>query len=98
MFISNCSLKILVILLLYANDILITSNQGEQIKWMKTELNKEFEMKDLGVAKRILGTEIKIDKKKTLFYLSQELYLKRVFDRFGMSKSKSLITTIIQRI
>jgi len=35
--------------------ILITSYQGDEIKKVKTKLNREFEMKDMGTTKRILG-------------------------------------------
>jgi len=48
-----------VILLLYVDDILITSNSKGEVEKLKFELSREFEMKDLGVAKRMLGIEIK---------------------------------------
>ena len=43
-------------LLLYVDDMLITSNNVEEIEKLKTQLNQKFEMKDLG--KKILGMEI----------------------------------------
>ena len=47
-----------IYLLLYVDDMLIASrNQGEICK-LKAQLSKEFEMKDLGEAKKILGMEI----------------------------------------
>src|ERR1051325_8910521 len=44
-----------VILLLYVDDILI------EVMWVKAELNKEFEMKELGTTSRILGIDIQRD-------------------------------------
>lgn len=60
--------------LLYFNDMLIASNIKGEIKKVKAELNREFEMKVL--------------------YLSQEAYLKKVFERFGTSNSKRVMTPI----
>ena len=61
---------------------------------MKYELSREFEMKDLGAVKRILGIEIKQDRKRKLLYLSQELYLRKVLESFGMSNSKPVTTSM----
>ncbi|KAG9442249.1 hypothetical protein H6P81_018103 [Aristolochia fimbriata] len=52
-----------VYLLLYVDDMLIAAKEMKQINQLKTQLKGEFEMKDLGAAKRILGTEIERDKK-----------------------------------
>jgi len=85
-----------VILLLYVDDILIASNNKSEVEKLKSKLSREFEMKDLGAAKRILGIEIKRDKKRKLLYLSQELYLRKVLERFGISNSK-LVTTLMSQ-
>lgn len=45
-------------LLLYVDDMLIASGDVDAINKLKKLLNSEFEMKDSGVAKRILGMEI----------------------------------------
>ena len=52
-----------IILLLYADDILIASNNVEDVMRVKVELNKEFDMKDIGAASMILGIEILRDRK-----------------------------------
>ena len=51
-----------IYLLLYVDDMLIASKNVEEIEKLKTRLNKEFEMKDFGEAKKILGMEITRDK------------------------------------
>jgi len=48
-------------------------------------------MKDLGTTKRILGIEIKRDKRRKLLLLSKEVYFKRVIGRFNMSNAKLVI-------
>ena len=56
----------LIILLLYVDDMLIMSHDADMIQNLKMELLKTFDMKDLGIAKRILGFEIPRDR---MFYL-----------------------------
>ena len=53
-----------IYLFLYVDDMLIASKNSEEIEKLKARLNKEFEMKDLGEAKKILGMKIIRDKKK----------------------------------
>lgn len=48
-----------IYLLLYVDDILIASVDKEQVENPKVVLSKEFEMKDLGDAKKILGWRYK---------------------------------------
>ena len=50
-----------VYLLLYVDDMLIASKDKCLISKLKSQLGREFEMKDLGVAKKILGMEIQRD-------------------------------------
>ncbi|GJT74850.1 retrovirus-related pol polyprotein from transposon TNT 1-94 [Tanacetum coccineum] len=45
-------------LVLYVDDMLIDACNKDQIRELKDQLSKEFDMKDLGAAKRILGMEI----------------------------------------
>ena len=58
-----------VYLLLYVNDMLIAAKDKGEIRNMKAQLNKEFEMKDLGAAKKILGMEILRDREVGKLYL-----------------------------
>ena len=44
--------------LLYVDDMLIAAKDKKEIAKLKAQLNNEFEMKDLGAAKKILGMEI----------------------------------------
>ena len=49
-------------------------------------------MKDLGVAKKILGMEITRDRKSGLLFLSQHNYTNKVLQRFNMHDSKPVST------
>lgn len=58
-------------LLLYVDDMLIACQDLEEIKSLKAELSVEFEMKDLGQAKMIIGMEIQRNMHKSCFCLSK---------------------------
>jgi len=63
--------------------MLIASTDKSLIKKLKSQVSDEFEMKDLGTAKKILGMEIQRDGKANKLYLSQRNYLEKVFNRFN---------------
>ena len=44
-----------IFLLLYVNDMLIVPKSMSEVNKLKILLSKEFDMKDLGVTKKILG-------------------------------------------
>ncbi|KAK1652805.1 hypothetical protein QYE76_070610 [Lolium multiflorum] len=73
-----------IYLLLYVDDMLIAAKSMKEITTLKNQLSSEFEMKDLGPAKKILGMEIKRDRKSSLLFLSQEKYIEKVLHRFNM--------------
>ena len=51
-------------------------------------------MKDLGEAQFILGIQIERDRANRILYLSQETYIKKVIERFGMSDCKPVSTPL----
>jgi len=53
-----------IYLLLYVDDMFIVSTNRSSIDKLKIQLSLEFEMKDLGEEKRILGMEIEKDRVK----------------------------------
>ena len=59
---KRCNDESLLYLLLYVDDMLIATKSKEEIRIVKAHLNNEFEMKDLGAAKKILGMEIMRDR------------------------------------
>lgn len=82
-----------IYLLLYVDDMLIACKSKLEIDKLKTQLRNEFEMKDLGEAKKILGMEIDRDRVKGTVCLSQKQYLKKVLQRFGMDKNTKPVST-----
>jgi hypothetical protein len=57
-------------MLLYVDDMLIVAKSMKEVVALMAQLSHEFDMKDLGVAKKILGMEIIRDRKSGLLYLS----------------------------
>ena len=74
-------------LLLYVDDILIVGKSRREISNLKLILSSEFDMKDLGQAKRILGIDIK-RRRPDVIMLSQKNYLVKVLQKFNMDKAK----------
>ncbi|KAG8471931.1 hypothetical protein CXB51_036977 [Gossypium anomalum] len=83
-----------VYLLLYVDDILIAAKDKGEIRKVKAQLSEEFEMKDLGPAKKILGVEILRDRKISKLYLSQKGYIEKVLCRFNMQSAKPVSTPL----
>lgn len=63
-------------MLVYANDIIIISNERSDIHWLKQNLSLHFKTKGLGLLKYCLG--IKVDQPKTSVAIS---HLKYDFDK-----------------
>nr|GEU38202.1 retrovirus-related Pol polyprotein from transposon TNT 1-94 [Tanacetum cinerariifolium] len=81
-------------LLLYVDDMLIAAPNKDHIKELKDQLINEFDMKDLGAAKRILGMKIQRDRKMGKLTLSQTDYILKVLKKFNMSSCKPVPTPL----
>ena len=72
---KRCNDDSFLSLLLYVDDMLIAAKSKEEIRTVKAQLNNEFEMEDLGVAKKILGMEIIRDRVAARLSLSKKGYI-----------------------
>jgi hypothetical protein len=79
-----------IFLLLYVDDMLITTKSIVEVNKLKVLLSREFDMKDLGTAKKILGMEICRDRDTKKLWLSQANYVKKVLERFSMENAKPM--------
>jgi len=79
-----------IILSLYVDDILLAGNDKDMIVSTKGWLSSNFEMKDMGEADYILGVKIFRDRSKKLLGLSQQTYIKKVFECFQMYDCKPI--------
>ena len=82
----------LIYLILYVNDMLIPVENKYDIQKLNNLLSVEFEMKDLGVAQKILRMEIYRDRSKKKHFLSQKRYIQKICSRFVMFIAKPIDT------
>ncbi|KAL4018616.1 hypothetical protein IC575_022220 [Cucumis melo] len=81
-----------IYLLLYVDDMILVSKDYAEICELKKQLSNEFEMKDLGELKRILGMDVKRDKEKGLLTISQESYVIKLLEKYNMSVARRFNT------
>ncbi|KAG8472574.1 hypothetical protein CXB51_034372 [Gossypium anomalum] len=78
-----------------SHDFKRTAKDKGEIRKVKAQLSEEFEMKDLGPAKKILGMEILRDRKTSKLYLSQKGYIEKLLCRFNMRSAKPVSTPLV---
>ena len=79
-----------VMLCLYVDDILIFGDNVDHINKVKGFLNENFDMKDLGLAKVILG--LKIDRTSNGIVVSQSHYVEKILKKYGYFDRKPVST------
>ena len=83
-----------IFLLLYVDDMLIAAKSMSEFIKLKILLSREFDMKDLGAAKKILGMEIRRERVIGRLWLSQSGYVRKVLERFNMENAKLVSTPL----
>jgi len=74
--------------------MLVVGPNKAQIQELKAQLAREFDMKDLGSANKILGMQIHRDRKDRKIWLSQKNYLLKILRRFNMQDCKPSSTPL----
>ena len=72
--------------------MLIASKDMSLINMLKSQLRNEFDLKNLGAAKKILGMDIHRELQAGKLHLSPKKYTEKTLDKFNMSKSKPVST------
>eukprot|EP00253_Pinus_taeda_P022333 PITA_22333 len=88
--------KIVVYLMVYVDDLLMTGNNESYMASIKKELGKSFEMTDLGYVHYYLGIEVTQHPKS--IFLSQKKYIRDLLNRFGMIECNILTTPMEQNL
>ena len=73
-------------MLIYVDDIIVTSSSSEAVATLLQDLKKEFTLKDLVDLHYFLGIEV--TKCKDGILLSQEKYAQDILNRVGMNNCK----------
>uniref|UniRef100_A0A0C9QD48 POLX_0 protein n=1 Tax=Fopius arisanus TaxID=64838 RepID=A0A0C9QD48_9HYME len=82
-----------LLILIYVDDILLASNDDAWRTRIQNELCKEFQMKDLGLAKYCLGLEIRQDVERIT--LSQQNHIRNLLAHFGMKDCRPVSTPAV---
>ena len=84
--------KCTILLLLYVDDMIITSDDLSGIQELKDFLNQQFKIKDLRHLSYFVGLEIthSIDG----FYITQAKYASELLSRAGFTDSKTVDTLV----
>jgi len=75
-----------IFLILYVDDILLTTNGLGLLSEAKKFLSINFETEDMNEAYYVIGIEIFRDRSQGLLGLSQKAYINKVLKRFKMDK------------
>ena len=81
---------IFIILVLYVDDMLIVRKSMDEIYRLKAQMDRTFDMKDLGDEKKVLGIEIQSDIRNGKLSFSHEKYVEKILVRFEMNKENSV--------
>lgn len=84
--------KVRIFLSLYVDDLLLVSNSLDRLEQLKKDLSDQFEMKDLGEAKYVLGLEIERNRLLRTLTIGQQTYIKNILERFNMQDCKPVST------
>ncbi|GKB52526.1 retrovirus-related pol polyprotein from transposon TNT 1-94, partial [Tanacetum coccineum] len=79
-----------IYLLLYVDDMLIACKSKVEIGTTKSLLKKEFNMKELGEAKKFLGMKIVRDRSRKILRVSQSGYVSKIMNNFRIDNEKSV--------
>ena len=85
-----------IFLVLYVDDILLTSNDSDLLIETKHMLSTYFDMKDLGEASYVLSIKILRDRANRVLKLSQITYIEKILKRFNMNNYSSTRVPILK--
>ena len=82
----------LIIAGVYVDDLALGSRSLEALEWLKNELMREFNMKDLGKAKKIIGWEI--TREKGILKIDQKGYIRDLLESEGMTLCHATVVPV----
>lgn len=83
-------------MVVYVDDVLITSPNEELIKEVKEQLHKAFTVKDLGQASYFLGVELL--KTENGLYVNQRKYIMDILNDVGLTGAKPATTHVLKNV
>ncbi|RVW90754.1 putative mitochondrial protein [Vitis vinifera] len=86
----------IAILIVYVDDIILTSDDGGELQVLKKFLAREFEIKDLGPLQYFLSMEFARSKKG--IFVSQRKYVLTLLDETGLPGCKPIKTPLLPNL
>lgn len=84
----------MIFVAIYVDDVLIFTNDVSLLNHLKSELSKNFRMKDMGIATSILGIRITRNEKEKTITIDQSQYIADILRRFAMDDCNPISTPI----
>jgi hypothetical protein len=81
-----------LIIITYVDDFLLIGPQGEEMRKLKRQLSKEFDMKDLGPCQYFLG--VRIVRGSDRITLCQDAYIRKSIEQLGMQDCRTVVTPL----
>ncbi len=80
----------LMLLFLFVDDMQVGFDQADAEEWEQAHqmLRKEYNISDVGDSKYMLGMRIERDRQRRTIKLSQELYVTKALERFGLQQCR----------
>ena len=82
----------LLVAFLYVDNLIILASNVTQLKWLKSELEKEFEMSNLGELHYCLEVEFERNIEAYIIIMNQKSYIKEILKHFKMEECKPVGT------
>jgi len=82
-----------LIVSLYVDDLLVTSNNQQEVQQLMEEMKNQFEMSSLGEMNYFLGLEV--HQSESGIFLYQEKYAREVLKKFKMESCNSASTPLV---
>jgi hypothetical protein len=73
-----------LVVVLYVDDMMIAGSNKRVVDAFKAAIEKQFDVKDLGDLKWILGMEVIRDRQRRILSINQKVYIQKMLERFGM--------------
>ena len=86
--------NVIMIIAVYVDDTILTSNDTETLIAEKLKLSQKFEMEDKGEIHYLLGMRIIRDRRNKILTIDQQLYLQDILKRFGMYDCRPVATPL----
>jgi hypothetical protein len=84
----------LLIVIIYVDDLNILASNVSILKWLKSRLEDEFEMSDLGELHSCLGMDFERDRANRTITMSQSKFIEEVLMRFNIEECKPIGTLL----